>query len=114
MHGRNEFRILGRVGKIHNFEKVIKVSIASDSPRRDDRGDWQSNTAWNTVTVFGEQTITWIKNHLMPGDLVDTTGSIGQSSYGEGEEKTYTTDLVVRDFHRLAKRDQLSSTGDNT
>jgi len=114
MLGRSDFRIVGLVGKVVDFDKVVKVRIASQYLGRgevDENGKAETTykTRWNTVTILNPGTVDWAKNNLVNGDLVDVTGSIGESSYGEGEDKTFTVDAVANEFTRLARKDQLAS-----
>ena len=48
-----EFRIIGRVGKIIEHDKVTKVSVAANYNRQEN-GEWVTDTHWNEVTVFGK------------------------------------------------------------
>ena len=38
-----EFQIMGRVGKIKTVGSTLRVSIAAEYGRKDDRGDFQAN-----------------------------------------------------------------------
>ena len=109
MRGIANFEIIGRVGKIKSFGTVLKVSIASDNPKRDTDGHWQSNTSWNTVTIFGDRLVEWIEANVQPGDLVRADGTLRQSSYEKHGQETYTVDLLCQTFNRLATREQLGS-----
>ncbi len=60
--------IIGRVGKIIPFDKMVKISIASsDDYQNRDTGDWHEQTRWNTVTVFREGLRNYVKNKLEVG-----------------------------------------------
>ena len=70
MRSTAEFQIMGRIGRIAEVGTTFKNNIASDYPREDGNGYWNENTHWNTVTVFAERMITWIKENTKSGDLV--------------------------------------------
>ena len=48
-----EFRIIGRVGKITEYDKVTKISVASNYNRQEN-GEWVTDTHWNEVSLFGK------------------------------------------------------------
>ncbi len=70
---------------------------------KQDDGSWDDNTHWNTVTVFNERTIEWIKANTKPGDLVHVRGRIRNGSYEKDGDTVYTTDLITTEFLLLAK-----------
>ena len=106
MRGTAEFQIIGRIGRIATVGSTLKINIASDYPRKKDDGSWDDNTHWNTVTVFAERTIEWIKANTKPGDLVHARGRIRNGSYEKDGDTVYTTDLVTTEFLLLAKHQQ--------
>ena len=101
MRGMAKFIITGRIGSIREAGTALKISIASDYPRKDERGEWDSNTHWNTATVFGEKTIAWIKEKTKPGDLVQVEGRLREGSYEKDGAKIYTVELISEDFSLL-------------
>ncbi len=110
MQGTAEFTITGLVGRISEFDNVTKVSIASDYPSKDEEGAWHDHTHWNTVTVFSEGSIRWIKDHLNAGDLVAAKGRLRETSYEKNGAKVYSVDLNAQRLDRLATKEQLAST----
>jgi single-strand DNA-binding protein len=83
-----EFTIIGRVGEIRQVGTTLRVNIASSYSRKDNRGEWVERTRWNEVTVFGESTRGYVKRNLVKGDLVFTSGSMGQTKWEkDGETK---------------------------
>ena len=103
MRGTAEFQTIGRIARIAEVGTTLKINIASDYPRRNEDGTWDDNTHWNTVTIFAERTIAWIKKNTKPGDLVRVTGRLRQGSYEKEGQTVYTTDLITEDFNLLAK-----------
>ena len=47
-----EFRIIGRVGKITEHDKVTKLNVAANYNRQEN-GEWVTDTHWNEVTLLG-------------------------------------------------------------
>jgi single-strand DNA-binding protein len=99
-----EFEILGRVGKITPAGPALKIAIAADYGRRDDQGDWQQNTYWNTVTVFSEKTVAWLRDNLSTGDLVLARGTLRDHSYEKDGATLYSTTFAATSVDRLAKK----------
>ena len=48
-----EFRITGRIGKSSIMDKVAFLDIASNY-RRKVNDEWEDDTHWNRVTLFGK------------------------------------------------------------
>lgn len=95
-----EFRIIGRVGKISEHEKVTKVNVAANYNRQKN-GEWVTDTHWNEVTLFGELIERAAK--AQKGDLVLIAGRVRQNSYDTAEGKRYTVELIADGFAILAK-----------
>jgi single-strand DNA-binding protein len=95
-----EFRIIGRIGKIAELDKVTKVSVASNYNRQDN-GEWLTDTHWNEVTLFGRLIERAAKSEK--GDLVHIVGRVRQNSYDAPEGKRYTVELIADGFATLSK-----------
>src|SRR3546814_4492718 len=81
-----EFRIIGRVGKISEHDKVTKVNVAANYNRQEN-GEWVTDNHWNEGTLLGKQIERGGK--AQKGDLVHITGSVRQNSYDQSEEHKY-------------------------
>ena len=95
-----EFRIIGRVGKISEHDKVTKVSVAANYNRQEN-GEWVTDTHWNEVTLFGKLIERAAKSQM--GDLVHITGRVRQNSYDAPEGGRYTVELIADGFATLTK-----------
>lgn len=95
-----EFRIIGRVGKITEHDKVTKVSVAANYNRQDN-GEWTTDTHWNEVTLFGR--LIERAGKAEKGDLVHIVGRVRQNSYDTADGKRYTVELIAEGFAVLAK-----------
>jgi single-strand DNA-binding protein len=89
-----EFTIIGRVGEIRQVGTTLRVSVASSYSRKDNRGEWVERTRWNEVTVFGESTRGYVKRNIVKGDLVFTSGSMGQTKWEKDGETFYGVTLA--------------------
>lgn len=95
-----EFRIIGRVGKLNEHDKVTKVNVAANYNRQEN-GEWVTDTHWNEVTLFGKLIERAAK--AQKGDLVHITGRVRQNSYDTTEGRRYTVELIADGFAVLAK-----------
>ena len=91
-----EFTIIGRVGEIKQVGTTLRVNIASSYSRKDNRGEWVERTRWNEVTVFGESTRGYVNRNIVKGDLVFTSGSMGQTKWEKDGETFYGVTLAGR------------------
>ena len=60
-------------------------------------------TRWNEVTVFGEGTRGYVKRNIVKGDLIFTSGSMGQTKWEKEGETFYGVTLACERIERLSK-----------
>jgi len=101
MYNEASFRLIGRIAKIERAGKTVRVSIASNYSVKDEAGDYQDRTRWNTVTVFGKQA-EWVQKKRSKGDLVLVEGNLEDRSYEKDGKTVYTTDRLANTFELLA------------
>ena len=101
-----EFQIIGHVGKIIPAGSTLKVSLAADYGRKNDKSEWEPRPHWNTVTLFNENVVHWAKENLGPGDLVHARGTIRETSYDKDGETRYGITLAADQFDRLAAKER--------
>ena len=101
-----EFQIIGRVGNVTPAGPTLKVSIAADYGRRNDKGEWEGKPYWNTVTLFNESIVKWAKDNLGQGDLVHARGTLRETSYDKDGETRYGVTLAADQFDRLVAKDR--------
>ena len=87
-----EFRIIGRVGNIEARDKVTHIDVAANYGRKVN-GEWEDDTHWNRVTVFGTNIARAAK--MNKGDLVHITGRVRQTRYDRDGSTVYSVDLVA-------------------
>jgi single-strand DNA-binding protein len=103
MNTISEFTVIGRVGEIKQVGSTLRVSVASSFSRRDNSGEWVERTRWNEVTVFGEGTRGYVKRNIVKGDLIFTSGSMGQAKWEKDGETFYGVTLAFQRIERLSK-----------
>ena len=74
-----EFQILGRVGKIKEFDGKVNVTVCANYPTKKD-GETRDNPHWNEVSIFAEAVRNYTTKYAKAGDLVFRPGT------GEAEQ----------------------------
>ncbi len=97
-----EFQIIGRVGKTKEVGKTLRVTLAAEYGRNDDKGEFQSKPYWNEVTLFNDNVIKWAKENVKPGDIVHARGTLRQAQWENKEGGTeYGVTLAADDFDNI-------------
>src|SRR3546814_4210219 len=84
-----EFRIIGRVGKISEHDKVTKVNVAANY-KRQENGEWDTDTHWNVGTLFGKLIASGGKADK--GGRVHITGGLRDNRYDTAGGRRYTVE----------------------
>ncbi|WP_104825519.1 single-stranded DNA-binding protein [Rhizobium sp. NXC24] len=103
MFDKASFEIIGRVGKIKIFDKVVRVSIASNASYKEN-GEWVDRTNWNEVAIFDGSTRTFVEKNVTAGDYVRIVGTLRQNSFERNGETVYTVELAAESFSRQPKK----------
>jgi single-stranded DNA-binding protein len=94
-----QFEIIGRVGRLKQVGPTLRVSLAAEYGRKDDRGEFQSRPFWNEVTIFNETVAKWITEHVEVGDVVRAFGTVRQTQWEDEEGRTiYGVTLAAEEF----------------
>lgn len=103
MFDKAAFEIIGRVGNVKVFDKVVRVSIASNASYKKN-GEWVDRTDWNEVAIFDQGSRNWVEKNLTKGDYVRAVGNLRQNSFERNGEKVYTVELDVTEISRQPKK----------
>ncbi len=98
-----EFRIIGNVGSIETRDKVTFLSVAANYGRKVN-DEWQDDTHWNRITLFGKQKEKADK--IGKGDLVHIQGRVRQTSFDDNGETRYSVDLIANGIGLMVKADE--------
>jgi single-strand DNA-binding protein len=93
------FHIIGRVGKVKEFDNVVRVSIAANASYKE-KGEWVDRVNWNEVTIFDKGTREYVAKNVSKGQYVRVEGTLRQNSYERDGDTVYTTELIVDSFSR--------------
>lgn len=99
-----EFQIIGHVGKLRAVGPTLRVDVAAEYGRKDEKGEFQAKPYWNEVTIFADGVIAWAKENVKTGDLVHVRGTLRQTSYEKNGQRVYGVTLAAEDFSRLASK----------
>jgi hypothetical protein len=94
-----EFTLLDRVGTIKQVGS--RVSICANYPFKDDKGQWKDDAHWNEVTVFTKRSNP--TSTSMSARATWFTCAAGFGRTASSGQRSYTVDLIVQEFGRLAQ-----------
>jgi single-strand DNA-binding protein len=100
----NRFTIYGNINTVTQFEKSLKVSVATHREYKDKQGVDQKETDWTTLTILNEAQINHIKNKANTGDKVFAEGYIKNSDYMRQGQRVFTTDLITQKINLIEKQ----------
>jgi len=106
-----EFQILGRIGKIKEFDGKVNVTVCANYPSKTKDGETRDNPHWNEVSIFSEAVRGYATKYSKAGDLVHVRGRVKQNSFERNGEKVYTVDLVAEEFSILASKTEKKDEG---
>jgi len=102
---RNKVSLIGRIGKNPEMQKVggskdyslVKISLATNESYKDKNGQWQDNTQWHNLIIWGK-TAERMTELVTKGQEVMIEGKIVNKMYEKDGEKKYSTEIEVADF----------------
>lgn len=115
----NKAMIIGYVGRdpemryTANGQGLLKFSVATSKSYKDKSGQWNDETTWHNITVWGKMAES-LSQKLAKGSRVYIEGSIKNGSYEKDGRKMYTSEInpyQVIDLSPKAK-DGFSGDGD--
>ncbi|WP_108816890.1 single-stranded DNA-binding protein [Loktanella sp. Alg231-35] len=110
-----EFQIIGRVGKTKVVGNTLRISIAAEYGRKDDKGEFQSKPYWNEVTLFNENVIKWAKENVQTGDIVHARGTLRQTQWENNSGGTeYGMTLAAEDFDDFTHDERRRAAANNS
>ncbi len=102
---RNKVSLIGRIGQNIEMQKVgaskdyslVKVPLATNESYKDKNGQWQDNTQWHNLVIWGK-TAERISSMATKGQEIMIEGRLVNKQYEKDGEKRYSTDIEVTDF----------------
>ena len=118
----NKCMIIGNLGRDPEMrytpggQAVTQFSVATNRNYRDPQGEWQSETEWFRVVVWGDQGER-VAEYLRKGHKVYVEGRLQTRQWeDQSGNKRYTTELIANRVQSLERRDregEPSFPGDN-
>ena len=115
MAGLNKVMLIGMIGKdpevisFENGTKKVSFSLATSDNYRDKDGNWQEQTEWHNIVVWGTlaNDIADKKRNYIKGDLLFVEGRIRTRQYKDNQEVTrYITDINAERLNMIMKAGQ--------
>lgn len=108
----NKCMIIGNLGRDPEMrytpsgQAVTQFTVATNRNYRDPQGEWQKETEWFRVVVWGQQAERAAEN-LRKGHRVYVEGRIQTRQWeDQAGQKRYTTELVANQVTSLERRDR--------
>lgn len=115
MAGLNKVMLIGRIGKdpevisFENGSKKASFSLATSDHYRDKDGNWQEQTEWHNIVVWGilANDIAEKKRNYIKGDLMYVEGKIKTRQYKDQQDVTrYVTEISAERLNMIMKAGQ--------
>ncbi len=108
----NKCMIIGNLGRDPEMrytpsgQAVTQFSVATNRNYRDPQGEWQSETEWFRVVVWGDQGER-VAEYLRKGHKVYVEGRLQTRQWeDQSGNKRYTTELIANRVTSLERRDR--------
>ncbi len=106
----NKVILVGHLGKDPEMRyaasgmAVANFSMATSSSQKDDQGQWQDQTEWHKVVLFGKQAET-AGQYLRKGSLVYIEGKLQTRKWKDkSDQDRYTTEIMGNTMTMLGAR----------
>jgi single-strand DNA-binding protein len=108
MRTTNRLTLIGHIASVKPFQKVTKVTVATN---RDwiANGEKKSAASYVPVSILDERQATWVAENVDVGDLVHVEARVEEGSYGQGEDKTYTVNVVAQELNLMRRKGDASA-----
>jgi len=107
---RNSVRLVGNLGNepevktIANNKKLAKVSIATNSSYKNEKGEKVEETQWHNLVMWGSNA-TLAEKYLHKGVEICVEGKLSSRSYMDSAGvKKYITEIIVNEVLLLNKK----------
>lgn len=103
----NKVLLVGRTGSDADMKYTTKgmaianISVATTDTRKDAKGEFQDNTEWHRIVIFGK-IAEFTENYVKKGALVYVEGRLQTQSWEDKEEKRhFRTEIVAEKLTML-------------
>ena len=114
----NKCMIIGNLGRDPEMrytpsgQAVTQFTVATNRNYRDQQGEWQKDTEWFRIVVWGQQAER-VAEYLRKGSKVYIEGRIQTRQWeGQDGQKRYTTELIANQVTSLERREREEEGGE--
>jgi single-strand DNA-binding protein len=107
---RNSVRLVGHLGNepeiktTANNKKLAKVSIATNSAYKNDKGEKIEETQWHNLVMWDKNAVL-AEKYLRKGSEIGIEGKLSSRSYTDSTgAKKYITEIIVNEVLLLNKK----------
>jgi single-strand DNA-binding protein len=104
----NKVLLLGNVGKdpeVYNLHSgiVVNLSLATNEPFKDGRGDWQERVEWHSLVAF-QRTAEIIRDYVRKGSRIFVEGRLRTHSWDDKQsgERRHRKEILVSEVSLLS------------
>jgi single-strand DNA-binding protein len=104
----NKVLLLGNVGKdpeVYNLHSgiVVNLSLATNEPFKDGRGDWQERVEWHSLVAF-QRTAEIIRDYVRKGSRIFVEGKLRTHSWDDKQsgERRHRKEILVSEVSLLS------------
>lgn len=113
MHSKTT--LIGNCGKDPEIKNINNTTFAgftfaTTETYKNKQGETVKNTEWHNITAWGKLADI-IGKYVKKGALLYLEGVLHYSTYGEGEQKKYFTEIRISEMKMLGKK-EVSQTSD--
>ncbi len=115
--GVNKVILIGNLGRDPELSytpsglAVARFSLATTDRRKNAEGEWEDNTEWHRVVLFGK-TAEAAGQYLSKGRQVYIEGRLSTRSWEQEGVKRYTTDIIGSNMQMLGRREDAGRTAE--
>lgn len=114
----NEVKLSGRIGEdvvireTGKGNRVASVRVAtSESAGKDEKGEWRTNTTWNTIEAWNEGAD--ILKEAGKGARIRVSGALRMDSWADGQGKKHQRLFIVAKGIELLERPREAASPEN-
>lgn len=104
MRNKNQLILIGHVASLKAFDKVTRVTVATNREWTDGEGKKHTRTSYVPLSIFDRNQAKFAADHVGEGYLVHAEARVEEGSYGEGDERTFVVNVIAEEFTLLRKK----------
>lgn len=103
MQTTNRLTLIGHVAAIKPFEKVTKVTVATNRTWMAN-GEQKSAASYVPVSILDARDAGWAAKEIKVGDLVHVEARVEEASYGEADARKHVVNVISEKLNLLRRK----------